>query len=295
MKYSDKKSFYLADYLWKYSSGTNMWTRQYFVIDHSFIIRSYKNNSLIDDDDQMMSARQINNGTRVLPIPVLNLVINGKELFCIAIITSYKNSEVEDSKTSIRKYKSLKLGTDSQEDMEMWIKHIEAVSKLDQKEQSNNERLLSMETVKLTKKSVKAQTTKYYINDSTFWGFIYQADKSDIDRVYHELFTVPVYNPQGDKNESLPYDIQSNDDDILVVVYENQRYLPLIGWSSNFLLINDPAKHSSKAGVTFPGKSLKTTSAPSGYEWPEYLTEQIIVEKDNSTSKVDNSWKVVGG
>jgi hypothetical protein len=54
----------------------------------------------------------------------------------------------------------------------------------------------------------------------------------------------------------------------LVVVFENQRYVPLVGWSSaNLLTFTDHAKFSDLAGRRFPEACLEGAFPPRGHQW----------------------------
>ena len=52
-----------------------------------------------------------------------------------------------------------------------------------------------------------------------------------------------------------------------IVVYENQRYVPLVGWSSANLLFTDHPKFSDLFGRRFPEPSLEDCPSPPGYKW----------------------------
>jgi len=71
-----------------------------------------------------------------------------------------------------------------------------------------------------------------------------------------------------------------------IVVFENQRYVPLVGWSSaNLLLFTDHPKLSDMFGRRFPEPSLDGCPPPPGYKWAADAEEHI----DESDSAVPQS------
>ena len=54
---------------------------------------------------------------------------------------------------------------------------------------------------------------------------------------------------------------------VRVEVFQNERYLPLLGWSSHHLLPGDPHKLSSASGMRFLTRNLHQMFPPSGYQW----------------------------
>jgi len=66
---------------------------------------------------------------------------------------------------------------------------------------------------------------------------------------------------------------------LLIVVYENQRFLPLAGFSSKNLFFTDPDQYSDWSGQHhFPYKVLERAPPPDGYRWSDVLAGWKISE-----------------
>jgi hypothetical protein len=80
-------------------------------------------------------------------------------------------------------------------------------------------------------------------------------------------FTIPITLPSS-VLQSLPQVDPGPSDYLLVSVFENQRYIPLTGWSSTCLLpFTDHAMYSSVVGVRYPFTHLNRSSPPKGCKW----------------------------
>jgi hypothetical protein len=124
-----------------------------------------------------------------------------------------------------------------------------------------------------------------YSRDGTMAGKIMQLlvgdniDNASLRQFYLEYFCVPVIH--GFRVETEP--ANGTEDTVCVIIFENQRYLPLKGFSSLNLIVGvDPAKLSNAAGVKFPDRYLRRTPPPEGYEWIE------------SSFRVDNAYTDTG-
>eukprot|EP00602_Paraphysomonas_sp_CaronLab_P003828 CAMPEP_0185039128 /NCGR_PEP_ID=MMETSP1103-20130426/35659_1 /TAXON_ID=36769 /ORGANISM="Paraphysomonas bandaiensis, Strain Caron Lab Isolate" /LENGTH=213 /DNA_ID=CAMNT_0027577899 /DNA_START=98 /DNA_END=736 /DNA_ORIENTATION=+ len=99
-------------------------------------------------------------------------------------------------------------------------------------------------------------------------GDLLEADEAYRD-FYREYFTHAVYGKE----------------DIVVEVFENHRYVPVIGWNNRNLLRNDPAKLSDRNGVKFPNRYLSKTNPPVGYRWLNRSDPEMTVSDNLGDGK----------
>lgn len=109
-----------------------------------------------------------------------------------------------------------------------------------------------------------------YERDNTLMGGIMQLlrgsekNKDHIRQFYLQKFCHPVVHGFVVENEHAA----GVEDVICVSVFENQRFLPINGFSALNLVIGlDPAKLSDMDGCKFPDRYLRLATPPDGYEW----------------------------
>jgi hypothetical protein len=83
------------------------------------------------------------------------------------------------------------------------------------------------------------------------------------------LFYTTYFTREAHKVEGRPP--APNGDELLVIVWQNQRFVPIVGFSHQGLfLMRDPPALSDETGhVRFPSSTLEYAKAPPGYEWAD--------------------------
>lgn len=166
-------------------------------------------------------------------------------------------------------------------------------------------------------------TEEYFINDTTFWTALrgksgITAEEFKKDQEFHlfymKYFTqpcqlLPSYTPSFtqlqritsvDKSDLTSFErLNSTEscchpiilkEDIEVIVYENQRYIPLLGWNCLHLLASERAKLSDEAGVKFPDRYLKQSKPPSGYIWKsEVMKSATEIDESDEYQRDENA------
>jgi hypothetical protein len=95
-------------------------------------------------------------------------------------------------------------------------------------------------------------------------------------------FTIPLTLPPPVLQSLALVDPPLPSEYLLVSVFENQRYLPLTGWSSACLLpFTDHAMFSNVVGVKYPFTHLNRSSPPKGCKW---IFQQLVIPSSSSSS-----------
>jgi hypothetical protein len=111
-------------------------------------------------------------------------------------------------------------------------------------------------------------------------------------KIYHNFFVVPRnlfhVGPEGANVQV------GQEGDIVVIVFENHRYVPILGWKNRNLLPSDPSKLSNERGVKFPNRYLTRTNPPVGYRWLTSADPEVNGQKFDKELKETKSRKREG-